>query len=160
MDSTLDQIWFVAEALAVLAHLQRGGAHAAGVGGLGGPEEHAVLLQVLDALDDGGHVRALGYAVAAVLHQRLAGIQADLVLGGAGQGDVAGDGPDAGAALVILGVGMGIHVLLDAAALDLLDLLDAGQVDAVLVVDVAVGIAHGDDLAAQLGGLLVGVANL
>ena len=84
-------------------------------------------------------------------------VQADLVLGGAGQGDVAGNGPDAGAALVVFGVRVGVHVLLDAAALDLLDLLDASQVDAVPVVDVAVGIAHGHDLAAQLGGLFIGV---
>src|SRR5699024_10222418 len=46
---------------------------------------------------------------------------------------------------------------LDARALDLLDLLHHLVVDAVLVDDIAVGIAHRDDLAAQLGGLLVRV---
>ena len=145
-----------AQALGVLAHLQGGGGHAAGVGGLRGPKEHARGLQGLDAFHHGGHIRALGDAPAAVLDQGLGGLEADLILGGAGQRDVAGDGPDAGAAHVVLGVGMGVHILLDAAAAHQLDLLHAVQIDAVLVVDVAVGIAHGHDLRAQLGGLLVG----
>ena len=52
---------------------------------------------------------------------------------------------------------MGLGVLLDAAAADFLQILDVSQVDAVGVVDVAVGVGHGDDLAAQLGGLLAGI---
>ena len=52
---------------------------------------------------------------------------------------------------------MGLGVLLDTAAADFLQILDVGQINAVGVVDVAVGVGHGDDLAAQLGGLLVGV---
>ena len=39
----------------------------------------------------------------------------------------------------------------------LLDLLNDLVIDAVLIDDIAVGVAHGDDLGAQLGGLLVGV---
>ena len=50
-----------------------------------------------------------------------------------------------------------LGVLLDTAALDLLDLLDHGDVDAVRIVDIAVGIGHGHDLGAQLLGLLRGV---
>ena len=53
--------------------------------------------------------------------------------------------------------GMIGHVFLDAAAAHFLDLLNSVQVDAVFVDDVAVGIAHRDYLAAQLGSLLVGV---
>ena len=58
---------------------------------------------------------------------------------------------------MILAAGHAGHVLLDAAALHFLDLLDHVKVHAVGIVDIAVGVAHGDDLAAQLGDLLVGV---
>ena len=146
-----------AQANGVLTHLQAGGGHAAGIGGLGGPEQDTVLLEVGHGLGGGGHVGALGHGEAAVLHQGLGPLQGQLVLGGAGQGDAAGDGPDALAALHVLGGGHIIQVGLDARALDLLDLLDDLVIDAILVYNVAVGVAHGDDLAAQLGGLLVGV---
>ena len=52
---------------------------------------------------------------------------------------------------------MGLSILLDAAAADFLQVLDVGQVDAVGVVNIAVGVGHGDDLGAQLGSLLTGV---
>ena len=58
---------------------------------------------------------------------------------------------------MVLRPGLALGILLDAAPLDLLDLLDQGQVNAVLVVDIAVGVGHGHHLAAQLGGLLAGV---
>ena len=59
--------------------------------------------------------------------------------------------------LDVLSGGDIVQVGLDAGALDLLDLLHDLVVDAVLIHDVAVGVGHGDDLAAQLGSLLVGV---
>ena len=142
---------------AVLAHLQTGGGHAARVGRLGGGKQHAVALQVGHRLGGGGHVRALGHREAAVRHQRLGAFQRQLVLGGAGQRDVAGHVPDALAALHVLGGGHIVQIGLDAGALDFLDFLDDLVVNAVLVHDIAVGIAHGNDLAAQLGGLLIGV---
>ena len=46
------------EALAVLAHLQGGGCHTAGVGRFAGGKEHACLLQHLGGLDGGGHIGA------------------------------------------------------------------------------------------------------
>ena len=52
---------------------------------------------------------------------------------------------------------MGLGVLLDAAAADFLQILDVGQIDAVGIVDVAVGVGHGHDLGTQLGSLLAGV---
>ena len=55
----------------------------------------------------------------AVGDQRLGALGVQLVLGGAGQGDVALDGPDALAALMILGAGHAGRVFLDAAALAL-----------------------------------------
>ena len=145
------------QAQAVLAHFQAGGSNAAGVGCLSRGKQDAVLLQVSDGIRGGRHVSTLGYAVAAIGNQSLGTVQAQLVLGGAGQGDVAGDGPDALAALDVLSGGDIVQVGLDAGTLDFFDLLDDLVVDAVLVDDVAVGVGHGDDLAAQLGGLLVGV---
>ena len=141
----------------VLAHLQAGGGYAAGIGSLGGSKQHTVLLEPGNRLGGGGHIGALGHSEAAVFHQGLGALQGQLVLGGAGEGDAAGNSPDALAALVILGGGDVIQVGLDALPLDLLDLLDDLVVDAVLIHDVAVGVAHGNDLAAQLSGLLVGV---
>ena len=145
------------QAQAVLAHFQAGGSNAASVGCLSRGKQDTVLLQVSDGIRGGRHVGTLGYAVAAIGNQSLGTVQAQLVLGGAGQGDVAGDSPDALAALDVLGGGDIVQVGLDAGTLDLFDLLDDLVVDAVLVHDVAVGVGHGDDLAAQLGGLLVGV---
>src|SRR5699024_5596466 len=139
----------------VLAHLQAAGGHAAGVGSLGRGEQHAVRLQVGHRVGGGRHVGAFGHRVAAARNQRFGAFQRQFVLGGAGQGDVAGHVPDALAALHILGGGHIVQVGLDAGALDLLDLLHQLVVDAVLVHNVAVGIAHRNDLAAQLGGLLV-----
>src|SRR5699024_2389985 len=125
--------------------------------GLGGAIQHAVVQVDLDGLGGAGHVGALADDGAAVLDQGLGRGLVDLVLGGAGQRDVAGGLPDAAAIGHISSGGVGLGVLLDAAAADLLQVLDVGQVDAVGVVDVAVGVAHGDHLAAQLGGLFAGV---
>ena len=49
------------------------------------------------------------------------------------------------------------HILPDALALHLLQLLHQRQVDAVGVVDKAVGVGHGDHLGAQGRGLFAGV---
>ena len=146
-----------AQALGVLAHLQAGGGHAAGIGSLGGSVQDAVGQVDLDGLRGAGHVGALAHDGAAALHQSLSGLLVDLVLGRAGQGDVAGDRPNLGAISHIGSTGVGLGVLLDAAAAHFLQVLDVGQVDAVGVVDVAVGVGHGHDLGTQLGCLLAGV---
>ena len=146
-----------AQALGVLAHLQAGGGHAAGVGSLCGSVQNAVCQIDLDGLRGAGHVGAFADDGAAVLDQSLSGLLVDLVLGRAGQGDVAGDGPDLAAIGHVGCTLVGLSILLDAAAADFLQILDVSQVDAVGVIDIAVGVGHGDDLAAQLGGLLAGI---
>ena len=55
------------------------------------------------------------------------------------------------------GVGLGGDVLGQTGATDLLDVPEQGDVDAVGIVDVAVGVGDGDDLRAVLLGLLDGV---
>ena len=141
-----------AQALGVLAHLQTGGSHAACVGSLCGSVQDAVGQVDLDGLRGAGHVGTLAHDGAAALHQSLSGLLVDLVLGCAGQGDVAGDSPDLGAICNIGYTLVGLGVLLDAAAADFLQILDVGQINAVGVVDIAVGVGHGDDLGTQLGG--------
>ena len=141
----------------VLAHLQAGGGYTARIGRLGGSEQHAVELEDFHRLGSGGHIGALRHGVTAVFHQGLGGHAVQLVLCGAGKGNVAGDVPDTRASLHIFGGGNIVQIGLDAGALDFLDLLDDLEVDAVFIHDIAVGVAHGDDLAAQLRGLLVGV---
>ena len=146
-----------AQALRVLAHLQTGGSHAACVGSLCGSVQDAVGQVDLDGLGSAGHISALADHGAAALHQSLCGLLIDLVLGSAGQGDVAGDSPDLGAVSNIGRILVGLGIFLDAATADFLQVLDVSQVDAVGVVDIAVGVGHGDDLGTQLGGLLTGV---
>mgnify|MGYP006921976460 CR=1 FL=1 len=71
------------QALAVLAHLQAGDSHAAGVGSLGGGVEEAGGFDGLDGLGSTGHVGALKDGLTAVGHQQFGGVGVDLVLGGA-----------------------------------------------------------------------------
>ena len=113
-------------------------------------------LQVVRRLGGGGHIGALGHCEHAAGHQDLCIVQGQLVLGGAGQRDIRLDAPDA-PALVVLGVGTIDLVLGQALSLDLLDFLQRGHVDALGIIDPAVGIGAGDDLRAQLLGLLDGV---
>ena len=137
------------EALAVLAHLERRGRNAAGVCSLARCEEHAGLLEHLGALERRGHVCALGNGLHAVLDEDFRILLVELVLRCAGESDVALDGPNA-LALVVLAVRAVGLVGGQALALDFLDLLDRREVDALRVVDPAGGIGHRDDLCAHL----------
>ena len=58
---------------------------------------------------------------------------------------------------MVLRARLAVCIHLDAGPLHLFNLLDQVQVDAVLVIDIAVGVGHGHHLAPQLGGLLTGV---
>src|SRR5699024_3728348 len=141
-------------AAGVLLHLERTGGHAAGVRGLARPEGDVGLAEHGDGLRGAGHVRALGHGLHAVLDQGARGVDVELVLGRAGQGDVRRDVPDAAAPHEAGPAAAALGVLVDAAALDLLDLLQQIEVDAVLVDDVAGGVRGGDGDAAELGDLL------
>ena len=141
----------------VLAHFQTAGGDAARICRLARGIQHTGLLEGLDSVQRAGHVGALCHQLDAVLDQLLRVLQKQLVLGGAGQGDVAGDAPDPSAALMVLGGRNLLHVFADAAAADLLDFLDHIQLDAILVDDIAIRVGHGDHLRTQLLGLLSGV---
>ena len=152
------------QVLGVLAHLEAGHEHAAGVGSLTGHKGDAVLLEVGRGLDGRGHVRALADHLAAVGDERLGVLEQQRVLAGAGQGDVAGQLPHAAAvALVPHGTGLLVNVhgerdaLVVAGALLVVDVLEHGVVDAVGILDPAVGVGAGQHLAAELRDLLDGI---
>ncbi len=144
----------------VLAHLECRSGDTAGVGSLGGTVKDTVLLVDLDCSRGAGHVGSLSDGEASVLDEDLCGLLADLVLSGAGECDVAGNGPDSlGSVLVleVFGILDVVEVGLYPVPLLLFDDLDGLVVDTVLIDDVTVGVGHGDDLGTVLGGLLAGV---
>ena len=150
--------------LGVLAHLEAGDKHTARIRGLAGHEGHAVCLEVLGRLDRGGHIGALAHDLDTVGDEGLGVLEEQGVLTGAGKRDVAGDLP---AAATVLGVPSGVRTLVDvhrerdslvvAGALHVVDTLEHLVVDAVGVLDPALGVGAGKDLTAELGNLLDGV---
>ena len=125
-----------AQTQGVLAHFQTGGSYAACVSSLCRAEEYAGCLECCNSLRGGRHVSALSYKLAAVGDQSLCVLLVQLVLGCARQSDVALGAPRT----LTLGVNAAryaLSVLLDAAALNFLDVLNNIQVDAVWIVDVA-----------------------
>ncbi len=93
----------------VLAHFQAGSGHAAGVAGFARRIEDLRLHKGVYRGDGAGHIRAFGHADAAVTqeHGRIGFVE--LVLGGAGQGDVAGHMPRAQALMIRQTLFLGIH---------------------------------------------------
>src|SRR5699024_10285338 len=138
----------------VLLHLERAGRDAAGVRGLAGRVGDLGLAEHGHGLGGAGHVRALGHGEHAVLDQGAGVAGAELVLRRGRDRDVGRDVPDAAALDEAGALAAALGVLVDAAALDLLDLLEQVEVDAVLVDDVAGGVRGGDRGAAELAGLL------
>ena len=142
-----------AQALAVLRHLKTADADAAGVAGLTGRVEDLGVLEHLDGTGRRGHVGTFGHSDTAVGHEGLGSFLVELVLCGAGACDVGFLEPGLGAVADVLGRGVFLDVLADAAAVDVLELHDVVEllaVDAVGVVDVAVGVAHGEDFTSEL----------
>jgi len=152
------------EPQAVLAHLETGDGDAARVRGLAGTVEDLLVEEDLDALGDRRHVRALGDHVDAVRDQVLSILLADLVLRRAREGAVGLVVPErvvigSRVARRVNGVRVLLSVLLDAPALDVLELHDERElvaVDAFLVVDVAGRVGQRDRLRAEVEELLTG----
>src|SRR5690606_18474438 len=142
-----------AVAAGVLLHLERRGGHPARVRGLAGPEHHARLLERPHGVRRAGQVRALGDGDHAVVDEPLGVRPVQLVLGRAGERHLARHLPHRRAGLVV-GARAVLDVLPDAPPLDLLEVLEELEVDAVGVVDAARRVAAGDDLGAELLQLL------
>src|SRR5690606_14946956 len=85
----------------------------------------------------------------AVAHQGFGGAAIQLVLGGAGQGHIAGNVPDVAAGNVVR-FRMFLGVVGNALALDFLQALDSFEIDAVLVVQHAAGIGTGNHVCTEL----------
>ncbi len=103
------------------------------------------------ALGNRRHVSTLGHHEAPVVDESFRILARDLVLGGGRERAVAGDVPRPLALIVLDAVFLGI--LLDAAAVDVLELHDPGElllVDAVLVVDGAARVGERNDLRSEL----------
>src|SRR5690606_39211481 len=77
----------------VLAHFQPGHRDTAGVGRLAGPEHRLRPAEVVRRFQVARHVRPFRHGDAAVGHQRARIVAEQLVLGRAGEGDVAGYAP-------------------------------------------------------------------
>src|SRR5574337_510710 len=135
-------------AAGVLLHLERRGRDAAGVGGLARAERDARFLEHADPARRGRHVRAFRHRDAAVGDQPPRRGFVELVLRRARQRDLARNVPDV-AAFDVLRVAVGRCVVADAPALDLLQLLDQLEVQALRMVDHAVRVRAGDDARAQ-----------
>ena len=141
------------KSLGVLAHFQTGGGDAAGVGSLARRVEQAGLDDRVDGLGGQRHVRAFEHGHGAVFDDGLRALEIHLVLGRARHGDVARHGPDVLAALDILSACDFVGIDGDASSSLLLDVEQNLEVDAVGIIDVALGVAHCNDLAAELDAL-------
>lgn len=168
LELVVDLLGRPGETAAVLGHLETRNGDTTAVSGLSGgvpegvgPVLGTVSLENVDGLLGGSHVGALGEDVAAVLDQVDGLLLADLVLGGAGEGDVdlADVGPGADASDV-LGPAVGLE-LDDGAAIRLErdDGVDIFLGEGSLAVDDdgTLGVGEGEDGGAELEALEGGV---
>ena len=142
--------------LGILLHLQGRGGNATGVGGLAGTVGNLGVKKDLDPFRRRRHVRPFADGDAAVLDEGGGILAVDFVLGGRRHGDLAGDLPDV-AVFDVLGILVIGQVVLDAATLDLFELLDEVNIETFIVNDDTVGVGAGDAFAAELMDLFDGV---
>src|SRR5271166_3827867 len=150
---------------AVLRHLEARGGYTAGVRSLGRPIEDFRLEEQPGSFERARHVGAFGNDLDPVVDEvgRVFGV--DFVLGGAGERAISFDVPQRVVAelhvsrhedrFLVL-----VRILANAAALHVLQFHDPGQlltIDAVRIVDYAVGIGDRDRLRAEIKQLLDGV---
>ena len=143
------------QALGVLAHLQSRYADTASVGCLARSVEDFCLLENTDGTRRRGHIGTFAHRYHAVGHEGAGCFFVDFVLRGRRQGDVGFLGPRFRSFHVFATVALGIFT--DAAAVEILQLHDIIQflaVNAVGVVDITIGVGHGEHLSALLEHLL------
>src|SRR5690606_24504508 len=109
-----------------------------GVRSLAEAERDAGLLEHLHGIRSRGHVGPLRDRDAAALHEGFGVVAVELVLRGGGEGELARHGPDVAVLQVPRTTAAAVGVDGDARPLALLHLLQQFEVDALLVVDVAV----------------------
>ena len=129
--------------------LESGHGDAARVGGLAGGVKNVAAEQVL-GIGFAGHVGTLGEPDDAVVDQHLGFVRIDLVLSGAGEGQV---GLDAPRVAFVEGRLELVGILTDATAPDFFEFFDPGEfflVDALGVVNEAITVAHGDGFGTEV----------
>jgi len=136
----------------VLRHFQTGDGDAAGVGGLAGGEQDAMVDEVLGRVVRRRHVRAFDDHPAAVLDEFLGALEIDFILRRARHGDIARNVPNRLGIGIELRFRMGQAVLVHHDGVGLGKVLEEFEIHSVLVVDDARHVGHGDDLRTELGG--------
>jgi hypothetical protein len=131
-----------------VSQLEARGCDAASIGSLARSEEDAILLEIERSISRRRHVRALDHIAAAILRQLDGIVEIELVLRGARHCDVALLAPRTLSLMVDSGRTC-LDILLDAAAADLLDIYEGIEVDAIRIVDIAVGVRDRDDLGTE-----------
>ena len=149
MKLAVDFLEAPAQSLGVLRHLECRNSYAASIGCLTWHIENLRSEVSIDRRLVGRHVCTLTYTPAAVLDELLRILTVDLVLGCAWKCDVTLYAPWT-LTLVVLGTWNAVCVLLDSRSLDLLDLAENLEVDAVRIIDIAVGVRAGDNLRTEL----------
>ena len=99
LETSVDFLEGPAQSQAVLAHFQCGHCNTAGIGSLGRSKEHAGLLEGCGGFEGGRHIGAFCNGLDTVGNQGVGGININFILRCAGECDIAGDGPDAAAAI-------------------------------------------------------------
>lgn len=107
----------------ILTHFKTGGCNAACICSLRRSKEDSVCKEGFYCFRCRRHVCTLGNRDYAVCYERLSRLAVELVLGRAGEGDVALDRPDTAASFVIFCAGNAVYILLDSASLYLFNLL-------------------------------------
>ena len=136
------------DARAVLAHFERGGRNTAGICRFARCEQHFVRKEIVGCFNGRRHVGAFSYGEAAVFDQRFRAFKVKFVLRCTRQRHVAGHFPNLFARHEFRG-GLVFGVFHNAGTLDFFDFLENVEVNAVRVIDIARGIARGDDLCAE-----------
>ena len=149
------------EMFGILAHLETRNEHAARICRLTRHECNAVLEEVVGRLDGGRHIGALAYDLAAIGHKRLSVFEKQRVFASARKCDVARKLPNATA---VLSMPNGIRALVKihgkrnalvvTRTLLVVNVLEDFVVDALGVLNPAMGIGACEHLATELGNLL------
>ena len=142
----------------VLAHFEAGGGDAACVGGFTGAVEDFCGEVGIDGGGGAGHVGAFADEGAAVVEEGFGVVAGDFVLGGAGEGALAGNGP--GGLAFVVGAAELVGVFADASAFVVFEVHDPGEFfagDAVGVVDKSAGVGEGDGFGAEVEEFFDGV---
>ena len=140
----------------ILLHFQRRSRYATSVGCFAGAISDLRIKENLDAFRSGRHVGAFANSDTAIFDEHCRVSAINLILGRRRHGYLTWNFPYVALGYV-LGVLAILSIVLDAAALNFLELLQQRQINALLIIDVTVGVRAGNDLATELVDLLSGV---